>query len=308
MKKMFFAVILAHVLLFSESMCGVRTIRVPVELTETAVNRFLQKQYQEGGIPTNIPFNIGGVSGILNLSLPYVIFQTNSATVRLEIHITSTVGNYDVVINPTIGIDPGNINTAQVTAFLTNVPVLIQALPSIPQQVKDAIIQHYNNLNLVVYPSRLLNLVDNTWLRERSMTASLVWIGWEVLPGVLRLKPGATINSVIPRMDAAMNHYQTTSDLILRPNLQVKVEEITITYLGSSQAWHYTPARLLTKGVGNAIDIGSIPILPPTHGYIAEIRYSIPNSSGGILTFYYRKYQGIYANTGNYYGSTGSIN
>ncbi len=283
------------------------TIAVPVEISQNAVNCFLLKQYQEGGIPTNIPFDIGGVTGQLTLSLPYMIFETNSATVRLEIHASSSIGDYDVVVAPSIGIDPGNINTAQVTAFLTNFPSLVNAFP-IPSQIKTAIVQYYDGLNLVVYPSRLLKHMDNTWLKERSMTVSVGWLGWEILPGALRIEPGATVVSSIPKMLVGIVHYSETSDLVIKPNSQVRVEEINLTAI-ENRAWHYTPNMNLTKNSYNYFNLGAIDILPPTQAYIVNIRFAIPkstNPSDGIVTFYYRKY--FVYDLGDLYGATKSVN
>jgi len=302
MKAKYMLALTMGFLLFSNySRAGDHTINTPIELTETAINRFLQNQYQEGGLPAIVNGNIGGITYTLNLSLPSIILLQNEAKVRFVIDITSTIGSYHVDIEPGLGIDPGNISTSQVTAFLTNLPALVQLLP-LDQRLKDAIVQAYNSLNLVMYPAKLLSQITTPWLDQRRVNVTNLSLGWQVAPGILRLIPGATLNSNVPLLWVGLWGFQGDDYLVVLSNIKVTVSQgIIVPLSGTPTIWQGSPNQICPKGESIWINLGDVGI-GSGDAPVARIIYKTSD------TFYVREYGQVAVNTGNLYGHTKAIN
>jgi hypothetical protein len=64
------------------------TVSTKIELTETAINRFLMNEYTTNGIPQIITGNVNGVSYTLNLALPRVILLQDAMKLHMDVGIT----------------------------------------------------------------------------------------------------------------------------------------------------------------------------------------------------------------------------
>ena len=75
-----------------------QTVSTTVEVTQTAINRFLQNQYNLNQIPGTVHGTVSGVSYTLNLDLPEILLLQDAMKLHMSIHITLSIGNFDVVI------------------------------------------------------------------------------------------------------------------------------------------------------------------------------------------------------------------
>lgn len=191
-----------------------RNVELPVKLTEAGVNKFLAKQWNSAGFPKVITGTepITHCQYTFTLATPTVTFENAVASVNLSVTVTSTStgaaclgGPFTLAFSPTISIPAGQVTSAGVKAFLTDIAQKVSTL-GVPQWVKDAVTSAYvarfgtfpSPDNLVLYPSLLLGKVASHWFDQRSLNldgANPFQLGWQVVPGTLILKPSINLRS-----------------------------------------------------------------------------------------------------------------
>ncbi len=172
-----------------------RTINANVDLTEIGINRFIAAQSFppiSGTFPgTNITYTAW-------ITRPYVTLRSNQFRANFTLYVTTSENNnYVIPLNPNLRLDPAFITLSDITAFLDNFPALIESL-SIPQMVKDMIIDKYNSLNLRIYPNRLLIAANNLVPPGFNIWITNLGAGYEILDRVLRINMSVTVNAEPP--------------------------------------------------------------------------------------------------------------
>jgi hypothetical protein len=95
----------------------------------------------------------------------------------MPIRVESNVGNFDGLnINPTFSIPQSSISTAQVTAFLLDLPDKVNSL-SIPDWLKTVLVSTYNTYEPWLYPSKLLNQISSPFLNQRRVNINSMTLG-----------------------------------------------------------------------------------------------------------------------------------
>jgi len=172
-----------------------RTINMSVDIAEIAINRFIATQNfppVSGTFPnTNITYTAW-------ISRPFVTLRANHFRANFTIYVqTSEPAFYVIPVNPDLRLDPAFVTLSEVRAWLENFPALINSL-NIPQMIKDMIIQQYNNLNVIIYPNRLLDMANNLIPQYLNIWITDMGGGYAISNRALRLNFSITVNAEPP--------------------------------------------------------------------------------------------------------------
>lgn len=312
MKKEFLFILL-FCLFLNITKAGDHSFSIKFEINETGINRALQLQYNQVNFPSVVNGSLAGVNYTIYLDLPTIILQPNVLKIRMVIDIVSSIGNYNnIVIEPTVNIPEGSISTEQVTGFLTNLPNVVQAIPGIPQTLKDAIVLAYNSFEPWVYPSKLVNAISNSslFLKQRNVDITNLTLGWQVTTANLTLVVTTNLNSSKPFFYAALiRNYQGNDYIGILSNIYIRIDEIRLYPLGAQTLlWTGQPKEFCEKDNEKWFNMGSIGLTPSC--YIAKILFAVADPEAPLnedpTTFYMRYYGCI--NSGQWSGHTDAIN
>lgn len=303
MKKALFFLFLSSLLSFF-SYAGDHSFSIKFEINKSGIDRALQQQYNQAGFPVVVNGTIAGITYSLHLELPHIILLNNALKIRMELDVISSVGNFnDIVFEPTINIPQGSISTNQVTGFLTDLPTVVQGINGIPQWLKDAIVAAYNSFEPWVYPSKLINSINNssTFLIQRNVDITNLTLGWQVTLDFLKLIVTTNLNALKPNFQVSLWQYLNNDDVIgIRSNIKVHIDEIRLLPLGGSfLLWSNQPNQYCEKDQAVYFNMGNLGLaMGPC--FVAKILYSINE------TFYYREYGCVQHNS--WHGHTKEIN
>ncbi|MDP3829727.1 MAG: hypothetical protein Q8Q47_00565, partial [Ignavibacteriaceae bacterium] len=90
-----------------------RTVSSTVQITSTAINRFIAAQ--------TFPTLNGSASGYtysISIAEPTVQLNTNSAAIQFTINANTSAGNYSIKVQPTITIPNLSVTVSQIIATL----------------------------------------------------------------------------------------------------------------------------------------------------------------------------------------------
>ncbi len=148
-------IMLLIVILCCSSLLAQRTVSMNFDLYQNAANNIIAT---EGNFPLIYSGNVGGNSYYFELEQPTVEFNQNYMKMVAILKINTTVtGYFEIEIQPSIYVNY-ELSTDDITAFLENFPTYINTnFPQIPQWVRDKIIEHYNSLQLTMYPAKILD-------------------------------------------------------------------------------------------------------------------------------------------------------
>ena len=277
------------------------TISATVEVSETAINRYLNNQYNSTGFPRSFMYNYGGTNYTIALALPEIILTPGNAALRMIFDVnTGTTNVYHFEVDPSINIPSGQITAAQVQAYLSNLEATLNAISFIPQWVRDQITTYYNSLGYLVYPSKLIDQVNSSFFSQHRVNVESPYfaLGWQVSQGVLSLVVSTYLSSQGPLFWVALADPSSGNDQsIFLTNIEVNVKELFVVSLGGTVRYHGIPNTVCPKGGTAAIDIGLLN-LGTFNTYIVRAVFTIDN------TWFAAEYGSVVVNTGSYYGAT----
>lgn len=152
-------IILLITIMCCSSLLAQRTVSMNFDLYQNAANNIIAI---EGNFPLIYSGNVGGNSYYFELEQPTVEFNQNFMKMIALLRINTTPTGYlELELRPSIYVNY-EISTDNVTAFLENFPNYINNnFPQIPQWVKDKIIEHYQSLQLTMYPAKILDYAES---------------------------------------------------------------------------------------------------------------------------------------------------
>lgn len=283
---------------------GDRSFTIYVDLTEKAINKALQKQYDQVGFPKVVSGSVSGVTYTINLTRPFVDFEPGNVKLVMEVNVTSSVGNYNgIIMTPNLSIPSSSISASQVKAYLTNLSSKIQAL-DVPSWLKTALTNAYNSYEPWVYPSKLLDSInDADFLQQRRINITDLTLGWSVQSDKLVLSITTEANSAFPYMSVAMSVDGTSASdyLLVNSNIEVKVVRAVIRVSGTGiMVYNGEPNATCPKANAISINIGNISSYT---NYDLIVTYETDD------TFYIREYAFVpYYYAGGFYGHVGKFN
>lgn len=312
MKTIIHFVLLLILLLFSPisiNLAGDHTVQANIEITSTAINRYLNNQYNQIGFPRSFNVVYNGTTYTFSLTLPEIILTPNNAKLRMIFDINTGTSNvYHFEINPSISIPPDQITLGQVSAFLTNLVDVLNSITFIPQWVRDNIVQYYNSLGFIVYPSQLVDELDDEWIRQRGLTIDPenIALSYQVAENAFKFILSIPIHAQAPRFFAKItyNQYLEPAVTIESYDIDCTIDEVRIFNSSGQNLQTWADNIELQKGVVQWDYINFQ--LQPTQMYPIWILFRIGNYEEHEGTFYVRRYnadgQGIGSN------QVGSIN
>lgn len=182
---------------------GLYNIEAAVEITDTAINQFIFNQWQINDITQELSGEQNGFTYLIQLSPLGVILREDEIGVTMRFHadVTGPLGIHyelDFNIEPTATIPDLSISLSSISAFLESVPALIMAIemPTEISFIKPLIIAEYENLELTMYPSGILEIAnDADWIKYRPMEVTDVGLTLDIAPGVLRIIPSIQVET-----------------------------------------------------------------------------------------------------------------
>lgn len=269
--------------LFAEENSTNYTVSTTVEVTETAINRFLQKQYNDNVIPQTVIRSLDGVTCTLNLVLPRISLLQNAMQLHMEINIISNIGNASIVIDPTVNTPSWSISLTSISSTIANLTTVVNAL-SLDSRLKSAIITAYNSLNLTMYPSKLVKQINNDLFAQKSINLidPVFSVQTAVVPGVIRFTLSTYLSSSTPNFKTFVGGYEGDDHIFFTSNLQVTVKEIIITPLGGNTILYHgypntvCPKYLQSGGMAD-INIGNIGLVTGSQ-VIVKVRFQTDNT------------------------------
>jgi len=297
-KRKFTLALLITVFLTVKGISGNHTVQATVEVTETAMNRYLKEQYNAVGFPSEIP--VSGTNYKIYLTMPEISLTIGNAKLYMMFYVKDgPTLLHHFVVQPSINIPSSQISAMQIQAFLTNLQTTLDAVtPALPSWVKTNIIANFDTRGWTVYPSRLLDTFSSQWFKERGLSISIndLALGWQVEKGVLKLTISIPMTASVPIFyaDVPVNNVRIKSAYI-----DVIVDEVRLYPLtGSTPIKTWTDDVILSKNVSKLWSVGYD--LAPTNWVLVWVLFRTEN------TFYVRKFK--CRADGSYFEEFASIN
>jgi hypothetical protein len=238
-----------------------RTISVNVEVTDLAVNRFIQAQT----FPSPVVNILGGVYR-LSITTPVVIFQTGNVSTQFTVNATTLTAGFPSYTQPVsiaIRVPQGQISVTQIIALLEGFPAYINNT-GLPQALKTAIVTAYSDLQLTVYPTALLLAANSSIPPSLDLTVTDISVlSQGANSGKLTLGVGIKVVGNPPefrcqfvnRLQGDVRYF----GIRFAGNVQYTAKEIKV-YLGTSgQATRTISNVLIPKGgTTQEYDIGNV--------------------------------------------------
>lgn len=272
----------------SNIIAGNHTISTTVEITETAINRYLNTQYNSTGFPRSVNFNHDGTDYTLALTLPEIILIPENAKLKMVFDVnTGTTNIYHFEVRPYINIPSNQITLSEVSAFLTDLVTVLNAIPSLPQWVKDKVIEYYNSLGFLVYPSKLIDKLDNQWIRQRALTIdeNNFTLSYEIITGAIRFTVSVPIVAHSPTFDAEVpiNYVAVKTN-----DIDVVIVEVRLYTIDGDLIKAWTDNVYLSKGQVKYFQIGYD--IYSIQNVILWVLFKIDNFLDNKNTFYVREF------------------
>lgn len=156
--------------LFVGSTINASQIGTRIDLGETAINLFLNEQYNRAGFKRQITGNTSGVSYDITLQLPYVRLYDNQVKVCFGFKISSNVFNGVIEFEDNLSINVASVENLTLQGVSTAFKDKVNSL-NINNVLKSAIITAWDSLKLEVYPLLLAEQANESlWFAERAIS------------------------------------------------------------------------------------------------------------------------------------------
>ncbi|NLT52279.1 MAG: hypothetical protein GXX85_15350 [Ignavibacteria bacterium] len=242
--------------------CGNHTISTSFEVSEAAINSYLQKQYTMADFPRN--FTVSGTNYQVFLSLPEIILTSGNAKLKMTFDVKNgSTLLYHFVIQPSVNIPNSQISLSEINAFITNLQQSLDAVtPILPQWVKTNIISKYNLIGWLTYPSKLLDEFNDNWFAQQGLAIEIIDISMGINIIQDRIKFNVSVDlSAHPPVFRVYFGYDANSNRVLyirSENINMILEKVDIKYENDDilQTWSNVSC---VKG-DNALPINFVPI------------------------------------------------
>jgi hypothetical protein len=302
----------------------VRNVAVPVKVSDAAANALIAKQWASRGW-SSFSGSVAGCSYTLAVPAPTVDFDPGLARLNLSLTVSSTNcggGPWSVAITPRLSIPSGQLTTARVRMWLSDLYTLIDGLP-VPTWVKDALRNQLGTRwgipgpdNLDAFPAALLSGLTSPWFDQRSVnlsTANPFQFAWQVNAGSLQLTPSVNIQAgqgatVSPDFKSRLFLASNTDWIDFWSNIKAKVRTVRVFTLAGGPLYTANPTNVSTiKYHGN----------PSTEWIMIDLQGTLLNFNQVYIvwvlfetddTFYSREYKLVSNNSSGWTFSVGGYN
>ncbi len=207
-----------------------RKVGTTIELTEGAINLFINDQYNKAGIPNTINGNVSGVTYNIDLYLPNIRLLDNRAKIEFGFKIVSNVFNGDIGFEDDVSFFVPSIEELTLKGVSNNFKQKVNGL-NLHQVLKTAIIGAWDGLELEVKQMALAEKLEKEteWLKERSISIvdPFFSLSFDVVPGKLNI----TVNTHLEGREYFINslsHKDGKLKVRVGAGCQVKIKKINI--------------------------------------------------------------------------------
>lgn len=240
-------ILLILTILFSTPLLAQRTVSMNFELYQNAANNIIA---MEGNFPLIYFGNIGVWSYYFELEQPTVEFYQNSMKMTAVLKINTTPTGYqEIEIQPSIYVNY-SLSTDNIIAFLDNFPNYINANFSwIPQEIRNKIIEHYQNLELEIYPAKIIDYAESFIPDFLSIEVSNITFSLQSIPGKLQIGISFIVTGISPYYQCyTFNH----SHVKIKSNVKVDIKRLTLFEVTGTVYYDFNGTMPIQKG-GEAI-------------------------------------------------------
>ncbi len=238
------------------TVAGEYVVAARVEITDALINRFLDEQYQRAGFPRNLSGTTQGIDYNIVLYPPTIHFTNQAMYLHMGFDASASVGgalvgDYSFDVTPGIDIQTCGITASMVTAFLTNLPIKIQAL-NLPLWLETLVIDAYESLELEIYPAQLLERVEPDWFRQRSLNLSDLGISWRFWDQTLQL-------SLLAGLDGEPQNFRMftyANATLIDANLEARLTDFQVYDPAGNLVLHESPNLTTVKDGTLVLDVG----------------------------------------------------
>lgn len=157
-----------------------RAVSIEYQINASTINRFIASQT----FPT-LTGTYSSYSYNISITPPVVQLNTNSATVQFTIIANTSIGNYSFTVQPTFTIPNLDVSLSQITAIIQQFDTIINNRSDIPSWLKPIIIAGYNNLDLTIYPSKLLDYANSMIPNWADIHVTDIGVSFAVIPNAI---------------------------------------------------------------------------------------------------------------------------
>lgn len=265
------------------ALAGNHTIVASMEVTETAINRFLDAQYNSSNFPRSFNYYNNGINYNIALSSLSITLKSGNATLSMIINVThNNILDYNLELNPSIQIPSNQITTQQVQAYLSNLYITLLQNQYIPQWLRDQINNTYGAIGYVIFPSKMIDQVNSSFLDKHSINIVSPYfaLGWQVLDGSLLLQISTFLEANNPSFTIAIIHSANNNDVCLvYSNIKATMKELKIHVNGENTNYYSNPLLNmdLIKNGYTEINLGSAGLADHAGCQVSTI-YTIDNT------------------------------
>lgn len=278
----FFFVITFFIICAKQISAGTHNVSASIEISDVAINRYLNTQYNATGFPKSVPVTIGGTNYTMSLALPEIIITSGSAKIRLVFDVNSGATNvYHFEVQPSVNIPTNQITASQIYAYFTDLVTVVNLL-NIPSEVKNAVINTYNSIGFNMYPSKLIDQLSTPWMRERALTLDVnnLALAWAVIDGAIKFTVSLPVSSSLPTFTVLL--YQNA--IAINSKIDITVDNLVL-YNGAGEIiTEWTTDRFIQREVTNSWGLSST--ISQLGAYTIWVLFRI-----GDTTFYVREYR-----------------
>lgn len=240
-------IILSLLFLVPSYLYAQRTVSMNFDLYQNAANNIIA---MEGNFPIIYSGNVGGNSYYFELEQPTVEFNLNYMKMIAVLKINTTQTGYlEIEIHPSIYVNY-QLSTDNVTAFLENFPNYINTtFPEIPQWIRDKIIQHYQSLQLEMYPAKILDYAESYVPDFLDIEVSNIGFSVQSLIGKLQIEISFEVTGIAPFYQCyTYNHIYVK----ITSNVRVDIKRLTLGNILGEVYYDYNGTTEIQKD-GEAI-------------------------------------------------------
>ncbi len=290
-----FIILLA--ILYCQSSRGEEVVRTNIEVTEDAINYFVNHQYNRAGFPQEIHGNELGIEYDITLNLPFIRLLNNQAKIEFGFRIESNIFNGTVEFEDNVAFIVPSIEDLTVKAISQSFVNRVNSL-NIHTVLKNAIIATWQSLELEAYPMKLAKIAENTeWIAERNISVIEPYfsVSFNIESGKINIGLNTYLNGEAPLFTAYLTtkeDYENGVSETPTPDdyfhfyspIKVTLKEIEVHLTNVGRIYKLTPNVVGSKKEKTFAKL-DYNRLNPGNFYIVKVLYETGN------TFYMRQYE-----------------
>lgn len=233
--------------IFSASLFAQRTLSMNFELYQNAANNIIS---MEGSFPLIYSGNIGSWLYYFELEQPTVEFNQNSVKMSAVLKMNTTPTGYqEIELQPLLYVNY-SLSTDNITAFFNNFPNYVNNNFSwIPQEIRNKIIEHYQYLELQMYPAKVIDYAESFIPDFLAIEISNINFSLQSLPGILQIGISFDVTGNPPYYKCyTFNH----SYVKITSNVKVAIKRLTLMNVTGTVYYDFNGTMAIQKG-GEAV-------------------------------------------------------